>query len=107
MISCFFSNLMSILNQIDAQINTILFFMKQISKSSTKISSSNLIFYENKNSISLLTTSRNNNQKTNLSNNSFVVSDDNQTDSITAEKFPFIHLCNRDVDLIIFFISIE
>jgi hypothetical protein len=97
---------MSILNEIDAQINNILSFMKQKPKSTSKTSSSNLIFYENKNTISLLRTSINNNQKKSLSNNSFIVSEDNQNDSITAENFPFTHLCNRDVHFTIF-ISVE
>ena len=89
---------MSLLNEIDTQINSILSFVKQMPKSISRNSSPNLILYGNKNSMS----SRNNNQQKSLSNNSFSVSKDNQSDSITTENFPFTHLCNRDVDLTIF-----
>ena len=84
---------MSILNEIDAQINSILSLVKRMPKCINRNSSPNLIFYgNNKNSMSLLTTtSRNNNQQKSFS-----------YDWITKENFPFTHVCNRDVDLIIF-----
>jgi hypothetical protein len=78
---------MSILSKIDTQMNNILSVIKQIPKSSNKTCPSHLILYENKNA---------------NSNNSSLVLQDNQSDLITYENFPFSHLCNRDVYFILF-----
>ena len=62
---------MSSLAKIDIQMNNILSFINRISK------------FEN------------NNQK---KSNSHLTLEDNQSDSITSENFPFSHICNRDVN---------
>ena len=104
---------MSLLDKIDAQMNYIISLVKQMPKSSKKtfnksltknqISSSRSFLPKTKN---LLSTSKNNNQKRDLSNNSSLVFEDNQSHLITSENFPFSHLCNRDVDKDLF-LSIE
>ncbi|CAF1225806.1 unnamed protein product [Rotaria sp. Silwood1] len=97
---------MSFLAKIDAQMNYILLLIRQITKSSKKkihklsIKESLSIFTENhknENVILSLSTSKNNNQKKNLSNNSHLTLEDNQSDLITFENFPFSHICNRDI----------
>jgi hypothetical protein len=93
---------MSILSQIESQMNQILSLMEKISTSSSERRSSNLIFFENKSINSILSTSKTNNQNTNLSNNSSLVLEDNQNHLITSQNFLFSHLCNRDVDFILF-----
>jgi hypothetical protein len=94
---------MSILSQIESQMNQILSLMENISKSYTERRSSNFIFFENKSINSILSTSKTNNQNMNSSNNSSLVLEDNQNHLITSQNFLFSHLCNRDVDFILFY----
>jgi hypothetical protein len=93
---------MSSLAKIDAEINYILSLIKQIPKFSKTISiktkTSSSENNKNKNAISLLST-----RKTkNVSNNSPLILEDNQSDLLRSENFPFSHMCNRDVDHLYF-----
>jgi hypothetical protein len=95
--------MMSFLAKIDAQMNYILSLIKQMPTSSKK--KCLLILPENNkntNAILPLSTSKNNNENKNVSNNSPLALEDNQSNLITSENFPFSHLCNRDVDNIHF-----